>query len=369
MSAKLHLPSLSIEGFRGIAALDLTQLGRVTLLAGVNGVGKTTILDAIRLYAARGEGHALVELIDTHEEFVRGTDTDGDTVLFPDFSSLFHGHDPGDPELPPPAWLRSRPTAHNLSLELVDAVEGEEPAAPFAGLSPPDLTVTVGRHARRLRAAPMHYYRRAPRQHFFGSPIRRTDSGPSQIHIESLGPGLLRNSEIARLWDGVALTEAEDIAVETVRLIVGDRLERLTVIGDPEPGGRGRRVVAKLATRSAPVPLKRLGDGANRLLAIALALANCRGGMLLMDEVENGIHYSIQPDLWRMVFGAAEAANVQVIAATHSWDCVVGFAAAATESVAEGQLYRIERFKDGVEAIGYSEDNLAVAARQRTEVR
>ena len=88
-----------------------------------------------------------------------------------------------------------------------------------------------------------------------------------------------------------------------------------------------------------------------------------------MDEVENGVHYSVQSDLWRMVFRAAESANVQVIAATHSRDCVVGFARAAEESPADGWLYRLQFRGDTLEAVGYSEANLAVAARQRTEVR
>ena len=57
----LHLPSLYIEGFRGIDKLSLPRLGRVTLLAGKNSVGKTTILDAIRVYAARGRYPALRE--------------------------------------------------------------------------------------------------------------------------------------------------------------------------------------------------------------------------------------------------------------------------------------------------------------------
>ena len=44
---RLHLPSLSIEGFRGIKELSIERLGRVTLLAGKNSVGKTTVLDAV----------------------------------------------------------------------------------------------------------------------------------------------------------------------------------------------------------------------------------------------------------------------------------------------------------------------------------
>ena len=51
--SSLHLQDLSIENFRGIKRLEIPHLGRVTLLAGRNGVGKTTVLDAVKVYAGR----------------------------------------------------------------------------------------------------------------------------------------------------------------------------------------------------------------------------------------------------------------------------------------------------------------------------
>ena len=54
-----QLSDLQIRGFRGVGELTIPRLGRVTLFAGRNGVGKTTVLDAVRLYAARGHRYAL----------------------------------------------------------------------------------------------------------------------------------------------------------------------------------------------------------------------------------------------------------------------------------------------------------------------
>ena len=103
-----------------------------------------------------------------------------------------------------------------------------------------------------------------------------------------------------------------------------------------------QRAVVKLIgeLKDRPVPLKSLGDGAVRLFGVALALANSRDGFLLIDEVENGIHYSLQFDFWKMVMKAAHDNNVQVFATTHSWDCVRGFAWAASETEeVEGALW------------------------------
>ena len=97
---------------------------------------------------------------------------------------------------------------------------------------------------------------------------------------------------------------------------------------------------------------------------------NSRDGFLLIDEAENGIHHSVQPDFWRMVFETAHANNVQVIATTHSFDCVRGFAQAAVEcEEIEGALVRIERKDEEMWAVEYSERDLRIAAEQRIEVR
>ena len=376
MSSRLHIPSLFVEGFRGIRSLDLPRLGRVTLIAGENGVGKTTVLDACRLYASRGDVRVIADLLDAREEFVVGVDDDGDPMMFPDFSSLFHDSD--DVHEPGPVRIRSKSPAYNLSVRLTEPDEDDRiPAVFFEGEEPRVFKVFVGERSRIVRAGALAYYDRfGRRMSLRGAPrirqaVQSSDPWPSSIQNESLGPGFLHNDDFIRLWHSVALTESEALVVKALRLVVGEDIERLAVIGEDTRTyrTRGPRAIAKLRSSRLPVPLKRLGDGANRLFAVALALANSRDGLLLIDEAENGIHYSVQTDLWRMIFSAAEAANIQVIAATHSWDCIAGFAAAAVQSTAEGTMFRIERSDSGLEGIFYSEENLEVIAQQRIEVR
>ena len=146
---------------------------------------------------------------------------------------------------------------------------------------------------------------------------------------------------------------------------------------DPDTNARtGRRMLVRVKGLGDRIPLRSLGEGAVRMYGVALALANSSGdsdssgGLLLLDEVENGIHYRRQPDFWKMVIKTAQKNKVQVIATTHSWDCIVGFSQAVTESEeVEGVLYRIDRIGDRLRAVEYTEKNMQVAARQRIEVR
>jgi len=113
-----------------------------------------------------------------------------------------------------------------------------------------------------------------------------------------------------------------------------------------------------------------MGDGINRVFGIALALVQAQDGALLIDEVENGLHYTIQEDVWRAILLLAEDLRVQVFATTHSWDCIVAFQEAANRSPVNGMLYRLEREEDGtVYAETYTEDEVAIATEQQVEVR
>ncbi len=97
---------------------------------------------------------------------------------------------------------------------------------------------------------------------------------------------------------------------------------------------------------------------------------NSKNGFLLIDEVENGLHYSIHRKFWRMVLQTAQANNVQVLATTHSADCIRGFAEATNENPEiSSAYYRMERDKKGLYVVGYPKDDLLVATLNRTETR
>jgi AAA15 family ATPase/GTPase len=107
-----------------------------------------------------------------------------------------------------------------------------------------------------------------------------------------------------------------------------------------------------------------------RALGISLALVNAKDGILLIDEFENGLYYSVQPDLWRLIFRVASRLNVQVFAITHSWDCIEAFQQASrSEQEVEGLLIRLESKKGSIVATLFDERQLGIATREHIEVR
>lgn len=368
---RLHLPSLSVQGLRGIEDLSIPRLGRVTLLAGRNGVGKTTVLDAVRIHASRARPAVLSALLVGREEIAAGKDEDAGRMSLSDGRALFFGRDTsGDARiaigpLDGPDQLQIRVASlsgepDSLSKTLLGKLKGGDTRV---------MKISFRDSVQLLPPGPQMF----PRE-LMQLLASEASELPPEVSCESLGPGLPGSGELARLWDRITRTDDEDRVIRAVNLAMDEAAERVAVVGDSGghggQGPNGRRVVVRIEDQSHPVPLKSLGDGAVRLLGVALALANSRDGFLLIDEAENGIHHAVQRDFWRMVLQTARDNNVQVLATTHGWDCVRGFAQAATELAAvEGVLVRLERRADRVRAIEYTEDELAVAARDGIEVR
>ena len=70
------------------------------------------------------------------------------------------------------------------------------------------------------------------------------------------------------------------------------------------------------------LPLQSLGDGMVRLFHILIAMREAAGGMILLDEVENGLHHSILAEVWKRIRSLATKLEVQVFATTHSLECL-----------------------------------------------
>jgi hypothetical protein len=177
----------------------------------------------------------------------------------------------------------------------------------------------------------------------------------------------IRQSLLA-FWDKVVLTPAENLVLKALRFIDPD-IERIAVqtgakAYDTGPARGG--FVVKRKGLDFPVPIGTMGDGMWRMLAIATFLTQCRGSVLLVDEIDTGLHYSVMTEMWRLILNAAKEFDVQVFATTHSFDCVesLAYASAGLDDVT---VQRIEAGKR--KAVPYDDELLRAAAEHRIEVR
>jgi len=79
-------------------------------------------------------------------------------------------------------------------------------------------------------------------------------------------------------------------------------------------------IVCFLEKVSTPFSLSLMGDGFVKKLALACLIAKNKGQTLLIDEIENGFHWSVQKDMWRMILTAAKDDGTQFFFTTHSYE-------------------------------------------------
>lgn len=121
------------------------------------------------------------------------------------------------------------------------------------------------------------------------------------------------------------------------------------------------------------IPINLLGDGIRKMLAIASTIYECRNGIVLIDEVSNGFHYSVMTNLWKVILQAAKDNNVQVFATTHDIDSIKGLSRAIGEmnNLPDGFVCSFKLQKKGTDLIAfrYSTEQLGYAIEQEIEMR
>jgi predicted ATPase len=174
--------------------------------------------------------------------------------------------------------------------------------------------------------------------------------------------------KVATLWDTIGLSDLSQEVVKSLNLIAPE----ITDIGLVESmvAPRERIPLVRVSGSGEPLPLRSMGDGITRLFHITLALANARNGILLIDEFENGLHWSIQREVWNTIFRLADILDVQVFASTHSRDCIQGFADAWINNSTQGSLFRLDAGAEGpIRAKSYTLETLNDSLDTAVEIR
>ena len=196
------------------------------------------------------------------------------------------------------------------------------------------------------------------------SDSRRLGNSPPVPIVFLGGDGPVRR-RIATLWDSVVLTPDEARVVQVLQ-IIEPTLERIATVGREYDS----EVFVKLTDSEGRFPIGSMGDGVRRLLILSLSLIRSAGGVLLVDEIDTGLHFSTMARMWEMVIETARELGVQVFATTHSLDCVRAIAALYERKHDTRDLVSLHRLERGAaRTVSYSAEEIATAARQHMEIR
>ena len=121
------------------------------------------------------------------------------------------------------------------------------------------------------------------------------------------------------------------------------------------------------------LPLAMSGDGLRRYLSIVAASANPVNNMIVIDEIDNGLHYSAYKKLWEAIFTLAITTNKQVFVTTHSKETLEYMNEMLEEHPEyqqEMRLYTIAKtLNKGHQTYKYSYEGLSGACENDIELR
>ena len=120
------------------------------------------------------------------------------------------------------------------------------------------------------------------------------------------------------------------------------------------------------------IPINFLGDGARKMVSILTAIYNCKDGVVLIDEIDNGFHHSVMADLWQILLTVSERNHTQIYATTHDLDSIRGLITATKKMGFEDHVsaYRLQKAHDGtLEHYLFSVANMDYAVEQEIEIR
>ena len=117
--------------------------------------------------------------------------------------------------------------------------------------------------------------------------------------------------------------------------------------------------------------INRYGDGVKHYISIICSLYACENGYLFIDEIENGIHYTLYDKLWKIIFQLSEEQNVQVFVTTHSKECIESYCKISKKLKDEDATYiKMTKQKNGIiKAIVRDYKLLENSLEQNHEVR
>lgn len=344
------LTRVDISNYRGFKSYRMEGLTRVNLLVGKNNSGKTALLEGIQFLTSRGDLAVLPEIAKRRGELafpVKEGARRGEPWV--DIAHLFYGH-----VLAPTTSLAIsgdhgyRPVRLSVRTGPFRGADAGAHGTSGNGTGNLFLRITIGGDAEDDREESGY------RIHSEGAVDFANAAGKlgSQytLRVYFVGPDSLSSRHLAAMWDEVTLMGQESEVAAAMRVIEPQCESVHPMTGMLASGHYGARsgFVVGVTGKDRRIPLGSMGDGMRRLMSLATALVYTQGGCLFVDEIDSGLHYSVMPDMWKLVTLKAVSLNTQVFATTHSWDCIEGLSVFCQQNPEVAKLAAIHKIDPAI---------------------
>lgn len=359
------LKKLSIQNFRGFQDFEIGGFDRINIITGKNNIGKTALLEAIFLNCG-SHNPQLALAINAFRGFESIAIEFTEAAEMP-WNSIFYNYD-----IKNNIQINSEDNQNHYQLDI--------------SVNLPKNLWTVTSTKKKIKGGSPSIIKSDESDIYPELDFHETVNGISSHNLIKFTPSGLKvkftsqqhfpsyfissrkvmpSAEDAELFGKIDLSGNIENITNTLKQIE-PRLKRLSIIIiNKEP------VIHADIGSGHLIPLPLLGEGINRLAGFLLRILLSKNGVVIIDEIENGFHYSFLEDLWRIIYDAANENNVQIFSSTHSFECIkAAHVVNNTYSNYHLKLFRLDRIeKDRVIAKSYPKDILNSALSTNFEVR
>ena len=367
--------SFSVSNFRGIHSLSISHLSDLNLVVGKNNVGKTALLEALFVHSGGGNPSLALAV-----QGFRATELgriELGLASTPPWESLF-----ADLDMTHPIIFESEERENRFRVTQIQPVLDADLSKLYARLQkpadpqtqswprpalPPSVLTLISEEPRRSRQSAQKPRRRAQ------SYLILDEQGPRVFPFPATPPfqtffvsdtAHATINEDSELYGRLARGKTEHLLLDSLRKIE----PHLKDVREVSSGGQPM-LMADIGLDRL-IPLSVMGGGILRLSRLLIRIANAENGVVLVDEIDNGFHHSALPSLWRVVSQSATRSNVQIIATTHSLECIKAAHQVFLEQFdTTFELHRIDRRNGKLVCTSYDTEILGAAIDSELEVR
>ena len=356
------IESLEVENFRSFRFLRLSNLKRINLLVGRSASGKTALLEAVRL--ALGANPQVAWTLNTTRGVPLNLQPNPTREQFEGlWQSYFFDFD----------------TEKKISFKIMDSINRWASASIYFDSSRPVTPVpqvpNPGMPAYTNTIIPLAF----DRNNFIGekSILDATvnaqqwgslnlQQGSELGQISEFFPSTWQSnaSQVANWLSQLRIGKSDKSVIDAVTKQFPDIID-LSVenpLGAPA-------IYANLKFRSQLVPIGLISSGINKFISMLVAIQTYRNGVVIIDEIENGIYFKMFPALWRTLWESAIQNNTQLFLSSHSLECIRSANDIINKSPENFSVIQVYQDKGESSAMAVAGEKAAAAIEADLELR
>lgn len=349
----MRYKELLIKNFRSIESLEIKKIQDINILVGKNGCGKTSVLEALFLLSGMSNP-TLPQNVNLMRELMF-TNNEDFKYIFNDFDFLkpiqIKGKlDKGE------RYLYIKPKYEEQLKEYKQNIQ--ETGKSNVSIISTKLKPSLSGINLEFETDGKKYV---------------IDYSINKIYVPNLE--YKENFQCSYIYPKFPLASIKEV-IE--KLTGGKKLYRIIpILQEIEPRiadiriGLGGLIYVDIGLNSL-VPINLLGDGLIKILTIISIMTQTENGILLIDEIENGLYYTSLAILWKAIIKSAMEFNVQIIATTHSYECIENLSKIFLENKIKKfgiSLYRVRKHGNKHKIYSLDAEDIKTGIQSDLEVR